>query len=159
MKGDSGVLEYLNRALRSELTAINQYILHAHLLEDWGLERLYSIGFAHAKDEMHHAETLIKRILFLEGHPEMQRLDEMLIGRDVKQILENDRKAEENAITLYREAAAHCEKVQDYTSRDLFTGLIADEEGHYDFLDTELDLIEKMGLENYNQSQAQAKAE
>ncbi|MEA5446431.1 bacterioferritin [Gammaproteobacteria bacterium AB-CW1] len=154
MKGDDGVLEFLNRALRSELTAINQYVLHAHLLEDWGLERLYRIGFAHAKDEMHHAETLIKRILFLEGHPEMQQLDDLMIGRDVKGILGNDLKAEEAAIKLYREAAAYCEKVQDYTTRDLFTHLIADEEKHYDFLGTELDLIEKMGLENYCQSQA-----
>jgi len=156
MKGDTGVLEYLNRALRSELTAINQYVLHAHLLEDWGMERLYQIGFAHAKDEMHHAETLIKRILFLEGHPEMQQMDDLMIGRDVKQILENDRKAEEFALKLYREAAAHCEKVQDYASRDLFTGLIADEENHYDFLDTELELLGKMGEQNYIQRQSKA---
>ncbi|MDQ2070823.1 bacterioferritin [Natronospira bacteriovora] len=154
MKGDKGVLEFLNKALRSELTAINQYVLHAHLLEDWGLDRLYQIGFAHAKDEMHHAETIIKRILFLGGHPEMQQLDDLLIGKDVKGILENDRKAEEYALKLYREAAAHCEKVQDYATRDLFTGLITDEEKHFDFLDTELGLIDKMGLENYQQSQA-----
>lgn len=153
MKGDKGVLKFLNQALGSELTAINQYVLHAHLLEDWGLNRLYGISFAHAKDEMHHAETIIKRILFLGGHPEMKQLDELMIGKDVKGILENDRKAEEGAIKLYREAAGHCEKVQDYPSRDLFTGLIADEEKHFDFLETELQLMEKMGAENYIQSQ------
>lgn len=154
MKGDAKVIDTLNRALRSELTAINQYMLHSHILEDWGLEKLHQTTFAHARDEMHHAQTLIKRILFLEGMPQMQQLDEMLIGHDLKAILENDRKAEAQALDLYREAAALCESKSDFATRDLFTGLIADEEKHYDFLDTELGLIERMGIENYQQSQS-----
>lgn len=152
MKGDAKVIEMLNRALRSELTAINQYMLHSHILEDWGLEGLHQTTFAHARDEMHHAQTLIKRILFLEGMPEMQQLDEMRIGKDLKAIIENDRKAEAEAIELYREAAGLCESKGDYATRDLFTGLIRDEEHHYDFLDTELELIDRIGVENYQQS-------
>lgn len=152
MKGDKKVLEFLNRALRSELTAINQYMLHSHILEDWGLTGLHETTFAHARDEMHHAQTLIRRILFLEGMPEMQQLDDLMVGHELKAILANDLKAEESAIVLYREAAAHCESVGDYPTRDLFTGLIADEEGHFDFLETELALIERIGVENYQQS-------
>lgn len=153
MKGDAKVLDYLNQALKSELAAINQYMLHSHLLEDWGLDRLHEEVFAHAKDEMHHAQTLIRRILFLGGQPEMQEIDKLMIGKDVKSVLENDLKAEENALKLYREAAKHCESAQDYPSRDLFTGLIRDEERHYEELETQLSLIDSIGLENYQQSQ------
>lgn len=155
MKGDEKVIDYLNQALRSELTAINQYMLHSHLLEDWGLDRLAKILFRQSVDEMHHARRLIGRILFLEGMPAMQELDALQIGQDVVQVLENDLAAEKRAIALYREALAHCEAVQDYTSRALFAELIADEENHQDFVETELGLVERMGLENYQQRQAQ----
>lgn len=156
MEGDRKVIDYLNQALRSELTAINQYMLHSHLLEDWGLERLAKVLFQNSVDEMHHARRLIARILFLEGMPAMQELDKLEIGQDVVQVLENDLKAEKRAIALYREALGHCESVQDYTSRSLFAELLADEEEHHDFAETELNLVKRMGLENYQQRQAQS---
>lgn len=154
MKGDPKVIEYLQKALRSELTAINQYMLHSRMLEDWGLDKLARLEGDEALDEMRHADRCIKRILFLEALPKMQELDPLRIGENVREVLENDRAAEEEAINLYREAVNACEKQQDYASRDLFAALLTDEEGHYDFLDTQLGLIESMGLQNYLQSQA-----
>lgn len=154
MKGDPGVIEYLQKGLRSELTAINQYMLHSRMLEDWGFDKLAAVEGNEAMDEMRHADRFIKRILFLEGLPNLQELEPLRIGENVKEILENDRAAEKDALDLYREAVAACEKARDYASRDLFSELVADEEGHYDFLDTQLDLIESMGLQNYLQSQS-----
>lgn len=154
MKGDPKVIEYLQKGLRSELTAINQYMLHSRMLEDWGLDKLAQYEGSEALDEMRHADRFIKRILFLESLPKMQELDPLRIGENVREILENDRAAEKEAVDLYREAIEVCEKQQDYASRDLFAALLTDEEGHYDFLDTQLGLIESLGLENYLQSQA-----
>jgi len=154
MKGDPKVIEYLQKGLRSELTAINQYMLHSRMLEDWGVDKLAAYESNEAMDEMRHADRFIKRILFLEALPNLQDLDPLRIGENVKEILTNDRAAEMEAIELYREAVGVCEKAADYASRDLFAELVADEEGHYDFLDTQLDLIESMGLQNYLQSQA-----
>jgi len=156
MQGDSKVIEYLQKGLRSELTAVNQYILHSRMLEDWGVDALAAKEGAEAIDEMHHADRFIKRILFLGGLPNLQELDKLRIGENVREILENDRAAEEEAIALYGEAVGVCEAARDYASRDLFAELIRDEEGHHDFLDTQLDLIESMGLQNYLQLQSRA---
>lgn len=153
MQGDKKVIEYLNKALRSELTAINQYFLHYRMLDNWGLAKLAKHEFDESVDEMKHADRLIERILFLEGMPNLQDLDKLLVGENVKEILECDLKAEDGAIKLYREAMQYCESVQDYKSRDLFGELLADEEGHYDFLETQLELIDRVGLENYQQAQ------
>lgn len=154
MKGDPKVIECLQKGLCSELTAINQYMLHSRMLEDWGIDKLASLEGNEAMDEMRHADRFIKRILFLEALPNLQDLDPLRIGENVKEILENDRAAEKDAIDLYREAVDVCEKATDYASRDLFAELVADEEGHYDFLDTQLGLIETMGYQNYLQSQS-----
>lgn len=159
MKGDARVIEYLNRGLRSELTAINQYTLHAGKLEHWGYNGLAQKEMQEAREEMAHADRFIKRILFLEGEPGMQELDPLRIGTDVREILESDLAAEKDALALYREAAGYCEKANDYASRDLFTALLVDEEGHHDFLETQLELIDSMGVENYRQSQTGAPAE
>lgn len=158
MKGDAGVIEYLNRGLRSELTAINQYMLHSCKLEHWGLNGLAQKEMQEATEEMGHADRFIRRILFLEGEPGMQELDPLRIGNDLRSVLENDFAAEKEALALYREAAGVCEKARDYASRDLFTALLADEEGHYDYLDTQLGLIDSMGIENYRQSWTDAPA-
>lgn len=154
MKGDPKVIEYLQKGLRSELTAINQYMLHSRMLEDWGIDKLAGFEGGEAMDEMRHADRFIKRILFLEALPNLQDLDPLRIGENVKEILENDRAAEKEAIDLYREAVEVCEQAGDYASRDLFSELVADEEGHYDFLDTQLGLIESMGYQNYLQTQS-----
>ena len=159
MKGDDKVIEYLNRGLRSELTAINQYTLHAGKLEHWGFNALAQKEMQEAREEMAHADRFIKRILFLEGEPGMQELDPLHIGTSVREILESDLAAEKEALALYREAAGHCEKARDYASRDLFTALLADEEGHHDYLETQLELLDSMGIENYRQSQTGASAE
>jgi bacterioferritin len=153
MQGDQTVIEYLQKGLRSELTAINQYILHSRMLADWGLDKLSRIEGQEAQDEMRHADRFIQRILFLEGLPDLQELDPLRVGRDVRQILANDLAAEQEAITLYKEAMTYCEQAPDYASRDLFGGLLSDEESHHDFLETQLALIEDIGIENYRQSQ------
>ena len=158
MKGDAKVIEYLNRGLRSELTAINQYMLHSRKLEHWGLNGLAQKEMQEATEEMGHADRFIRRIIFLEGEPGMQELDPLRIGNDVREVLENDLAAEKEALALYREAAGCCEKARDYASRDLFTALLADEEGHHDYLDTQLQLIDTMGVENYRQYQTGASA-
>ena len=156
MKGDSKVLDYLQRGLRSELTAINQYMLHSRMLEHWGLAGLARTEGNEALDEMRHADRFIRRILFLEGLPNLQEIDPLRIGEDVREVLQNDLEAEKEAIALYREAVTCCEQAHDYASRDMFGALVADEEGHHDFLETELGLIESMGIENYRQSRAAA---
>ena len=149
MKGDVKVIEYLNAALRSELTAVSQYWLHYRLQEDWGFGRIADKSRAESIEEMHHADRLIQRIIFLEGHPNLQKLDPLRIGQDLKETLESDLAAEYDARTLYVEARDYCESVKDYVSKDLFEDLIADEEGHIDFLETQLDLYETIGAQNY----------
>lgn len=149
MKGDVKVIEYLNAALRSELTAVSQYWLHYRLQEDWGFGRIADKSRAESIEEMNHADRLIQRIIFLEGHPNLQKLDPLRIGQDLKETLESDLAAEHDARTLYIEARDHCESVKDYVSKELFEDLIADEEGHIDFLETQLDLYESIGAQNY----------
>ncbi|TWI35014.1 bacterioferritin [Paracoccus sulfuroxidans] len=154
MKGDAKVIDYLNAALRSELTAVSQYWLHYRLQEDWGFGRIADKSRAESIEEMHHADRLIQRIIFLEGHPNLQKLDPLRIGQNLKETLEADLAAEYDARTLYIEAREHCEKVGDYVSKDLFEALIADEEGHIDFLETQLQLQETIGDKNYGQLNA-----
>ncbi|MGL4311585.1 MAG: bacterioferritin [Paracoccaceae bacterium] len=149
MKGDAKVIDYLNAALRSELTAVSQYWLHFRLQEDWGYGRLADKSRAESIEEMHHADRLIARIIFLEGHPNLQKLDSLRIGQNIRETLECDLAGEHDARTLYIEARQHCDRVGDYVSRALFDGLIADEEGHIDFLETQLGLFDKLGEEKY----------
>jgi bacterioferritin len=151
MKGDAKVIDYLNKGLRSELTAINQYWLHYRLLENWGYRDLAKKWRKESIEEMHHADKFTDRIIFLDGFPNMQVLDPLRIGQNVKEILECDLQAEIDARALYQEAAAYCQTVKDYPSRDLFEELMADEEGHIDFLETQLDLVEKLGVQLYAQ--------
>jgi len=151
MQGDARVIEYLNRGLRSELTAINQYWLHYRMLDNWGLKDLAKKWREESIDEMKHADKFVERILFLDGFPNLQVLDPLRIGQSVKEILECDLAAEHDARNLYQEAATHCHSVKDYVSRDLFEELMADEEGHIDFLETQLDLVAKLGVELYSQ--------
>lgn len=152
MKGDAKVIEYLNKGLRSEMTAINQYWLHYRILENWGFLSLAKQWRKEAVEEMEHADKFVQRIIFLDGFPNMQVLDPLHIGQSVKEILECDLAAEIGARTLYEEAATYCHSVKDYVSRDLFEELMKDEEGHIDFLETQLDLVGRIGLELYSQS-------
>jgi bacterioferritin len=149
MKGDAKVIEFLNAALRSELTAVSQYWLHFRLQEDWGFGHLADKSRAESIEEMHHADKLIARIIFLEGHPNLQKLDPLRIGQTIRETLEADLAAEHEARTLYIEARRHCDTVGDYVTRALFDELIADEEGHIDFLETQIGLYEKLGPEKY----------
>ncbi len=149
MKGDPKVIDYLNAALRSELTAVSQYWLHYRLQEDWGFGHLADKSRAESIEEMHHADRLIARIIFLEGHPNLQKLDPLRIGQTVRETLDCDLAAEHDARTLYIEARDHCDRVGDYVSKVLFEELIADEEGHIDFLETQIGLHEKIGDERY----------
>jgi bacterioferritin len=151
MQGDARVIEYLNRGLRSELTAINQYWLHYRMLDNWGLKDLAKKWREESIEEMHHADKFVDRILFFDGFPNLQVLDPLRIGQSVKEILECDLAAENEARALYQEAASYCASVKDYVSRDLFEELMADEEGHIDFLETQLDLVSKIGVELYSQ--------
>ena len=152
MKGDSKVLEHLNRILTNELTAINQYFLHARMYENWGLNKLNEHEYGESIDEMKHADMLIERILFLDGLPNLQELDKLLIGEHTKEMLECDLKLENTAVPVLREAVDYCESVNDYVSRELFEHILQSEEEHIDWLETQLDLIGKVGLENYQQS-------
>lgn len=156
MKGDEKVIEYLNAALRSELTAVSQYWLHYRLQEDWGFGKIADKSRAESIEEMHHADKLIQRIIFLEGHPNLQKLDPLRIGETLKETMEADLAAEHDARTLYIEARDHCEKVGDYVSKNLFEELIADEEGHIDYLETQLDLHESLGVQGYGLLQAKS---
>jgi bacterioferritin len=151
MRGDPGVVEFLNKALRHELTAVNQYWLHYRLLDNWGYKILAKTWRKESIEEMQHADKLIARIIFLDGFPNMQTLDSLHIGKTVKEVIDRDLQAEMAARELYQEAAAHCYSVKDYVSRDLFEELMHDEEEHIDFLETQLDLIGKLGLELYAQ--------
>ncbi|WDI30237.1 bacterioferritin [Hyphococcus flavus] len=153
MKGDQKVIDYLNKALKLELTTVNQYFLHARMLKDWGFERLAKVEYDESIDEMKHADELIERILFLEGLPNVQDLDKVYIGENVKEILECDLRAEKRAHPLYIEAIAYFESVKDYVSRELLVRILESEEEHIDHLETQLSLIDKIGEKNYMQSQ------
>ncbi|WP_028094900.1 bacterioferritin [Pseudodonghicola xiamenensis] len=154
MKGDAKVIEYLNKSLRHELTAVSQYWLHYRLQEDWGLGAMASKSREESIEEMQHADKLIERIIFLEGHPNLQKLDPLRIGQTPKETLECDLAAEVDARALYAEARAYCDKVGDFVSMKLFDELLADEEGHIDFLETQLDLYDRLGAEKYAQLNA-----
>ena len=151
MKGDAKVIDYLNKGLRSELTAVSQYWLHYRLLENWGYNDLAKKWRKESIEEMEHADKFVHRIIFLDGFPNMQVLDPLHIGQDVKEILDSDLAAEVGARALYQEAAAYCATVKDFVTRDLFEELMADEEHHIDFLETQLDLVAKLGLQLYAQ--------
>lgn len=152
MKGDTTVIQHLNKALANELVAINQYFLHARMYQDWGLDKLASHEHHESIDEMKHADELIQRILFLEGLPNLQDLGKLMIGENTKEMLECDLKLEMKAIPDLREAIAYCESVSDFTSRDLFARILDSEEEHVDWLETQLSLIERVGLQNYQQT-------
>lgn len=156
MKGDAKVIEYLNAALRSELTAVSQYWLHFRLQEDWGFGKIAAKSRAESIEEMNHADRLIQRIIFLEGHPNLQKLDPLRIGQNLKETLEADLAGEHDARTLYIEARDYCESVRDYPSKALFEALIQDEEGHIDFLETQLGLYASIGEQNYGMLNAQS---
>ncbi|MFA6964671.1 bacterioferritin [Bosea sp. (in: a-proteobacteria)] len=151
MKGDKKVIEYLNKGLRSELTAINQYWLHYRMLDNWGLKEMAKTWKKESIEEMVHADRFVDRILFLEGFPNLQTLDALRIGENVKEVIECDLKAEIEARALYQEAAGYAREVGDYPSEQLFKDLMADEEGHIDFLETQLELIARIGIELYTQ--------
>src|SRR5581483_1081674 len=154
MHGDPRVIELLNVVLRNELTAINQYFLHSRQLNHWGVTKLGEREYKESLDEMKHADEIIERVLFLGGLPNLQDLGKLLIGEDVKELLQCDLKLEEKAIPELRGAIAHAESVQDYVTRDLLRAILDAEEEHVDFIEIQLGLIERMGLANYVQSQS-----
>ena len=153
MKGDATVIEHLNKVLKNELTAINQYFLHSRIFKDWGMTKLADHEYEESVDEMKHADELIERILFLEGLPNLQDLGKLRIGENTQEMLQCDLDLELDAIPDLRAAIAYCEAHKDYVSRDLFDAILSSEEAHVDWLETQLGLIEKMGVENYIQAQ------
>jgi bacterioferritin len=153
MQGDTKAIEYLNQVLKNELTAVNQYFLHARMFENWGLKALAEHEYRESVDEMKHADSLIKRILLLEGLPNLQDLGRLMVGENPQEALDCDLKLERAAIPLLREAIGHCETVADYVSRELLEDILESEEGHVDWLETQLELIGRVGLQNYLQSQ------
>ena len=154
MQGDPKVIEYLNKALTNELTAINQYWLHHRVLADWGVSRLAAYERKESIEEMEHADKLAERILFLNALPNFQAIHSLRVRETVAEILKADLALEGDAIPLLRDAIEHCEKVRDYVSRDLFAHILENEEEHVDFLETQFEMIERMGLENYVQLQS-----
>lgn len=154
MKGDAKVIEYLNEALKNELTAINQYFLHAKMLKNWGITKLADFEYHESIDEMKHADKLAERILFLEGLPNFQLLGRLKIGETVEEILKADLALENEAVPQLKEAIAHCETVRDYVSRDLFAYILENEEEHVDTIEMQFEMIARMGLQNYIQLQS-----
>ncbi|MGJ8558708.1 MAG: bacterioferritin [Litorimonas sp.] len=155
MLRDPEVVVWLNRALKAELTAINQYFLHSRMLKDWGVTLLAKKEYEESIEEMNHADEILERILFLGGLPNLQDLGKLHIGEDVKEILECDMKLEEIAIPIYRDAIHYCETVRDYGTRDLLQRILVDEEEHVDFLETQFDLIKQIGIERYIKLQSE----
>lgn len=153
MKGDAKVISFLNKALGNELIAINQYFLHAKMYKDWGLSQLAEHEYHESIDEMKHADKLVERILFLEGLPNLQDLGKLLIGENTEEMLKCDLALEKQALVDLKEGIAYCESIQDYTSRELFEDILESEEEHIDWLETQLGLIDKIGLQNYLQTQ------
>ena len=149
MKGDAKVIQYLNQALENELTAINQYFLHARMYKNWGFHKLNEKVYHESIDEMKHADQIIERVLFLEGLPNLQNLGKLMIGENPQEMLQCDLKLEHQAVPLLREAIAYCESIGDYISREIFESILESEEEHIDWLERQLELIEKIGLQNY----------
>ena len=154
MRGDQTVIQHLNAVLKNELTAINQYFLHARMLRHWGVEKLGAYEYKESLDEMKDADKLIERILFLGGLPNLQDLDKLLIGENVREILECDLRLEQAGLSRIREAIAYCEGVRDFVTRDLFSNMLEQEEGQVDFIETQFELIDRIGLERYIQLQS-----
>jgi bacterioferritin len=151
MKADPKVIDYLNTVLTNELTAINQYFLHARMLEHWGVTKLGKHEYQESIDEMRHADTLVKRILFLDGLPNLQRLNALMIGQTPEEVLRCDLSLEDKAVADLREAIPYCESVRDFVSRDLLSDILHNEEDHIDFIETQFDLIKRIGMENWIQ--------